>query len=77
MVRQSADTALRMYDCVQNLDWVLINWWNLYRSTQDATLLPDLYAVLRGEVNKQVHLAIKNETDGTLFNLAVSDRNCH
>eukprot|EP01052_Picozoa_sp_SAG31_P029930 SAG31_NODE_3023_length_4780_cov_5.085665_3_plen_451_part_00 len=47
-------------DYQTNLDWVLINWWNLYRSTQDTTLLPDLYALLRGEVNKQVHLAIKS-----------------
>ena len=30
-----------------------------YRATQNRHLLPDLYALLRGEVNKQVHLATK------------------
>ena len=42
-----------------NLLWALVNYWNLYRVTQDANLLPDFYAVLRGSVNHQAHLAIK------------------
>ena len=45
------------YAC--NLMWVLVNYWNLYRSTMDTALLPDLYAILRGSVNHQAHLAAK------------------
>ena len=53
------DPTTSLNDYQTNLDWVLINFWNLYRATQDADLLPDLYALLRGEVNKQVHIATK------------------
>ena len=53
-----------------NLLWVLVNYYNLYRATLDATLLPDLYALLRGAVNHQVHLAVKG-ADG-LWHLPVT-----
>ena len=46
-----------------NLIWALVNYWNLYRSTMAADLLPDFYAVLRGSVNHQAHLATK-QADG-------------
>ena len=37
----------------------------LYRATMDADLLPDLYTLLRGSVNHQLHLATKG-SDGKL-----------
>ena len=51
------------YQC--NLLWALVNYWNLYRATLDADLLPDLYTLLRGAVNHQLHEATK-DADGTL-----------
>lgn len=42
-----------------NLLWVLVNVYNLYRTTLDLTLLPPLYSVLRASVNHQLHLATK------------------
>ena len=38
---------------------------SLYRATMDADLLPDLYTLLRGSVNHQLHLATKG-SDGKL-----------
>eukprot|EP00040_Diaphanoeca_grandis_P024371 m.618 g.618 ORF g.618 m.618 type:complete len:612 (-) comp296_c0_seq1:277-2112(-) len=58
------DTQVKPPAYACNLLWVLVNFWNLYRATMDETLLPDLYAVLRGSVNHQVHLATKT-ADGT------------
>ena len=40
--------------------------WNLYRATMDDDLLPDLYTLLRGAVNHQLHEATKEGPDGTL-----------
>jgi len=46
------DPTTKISDYQTNLDWVLVSVWNLYRSTQNKDLLPDLYALLRGEVSQ-------------------------
>lgn len=58
---QDSQVKTPAYAC--NLLWVLVNYWNMYRVTMDAALLPDLYAILRGSVNHQAHLATKG-SDG-------------
>lgn len=48
-----------------NLLWAAVNYWNLYRFSQDASMLPPLHSLVRGLVNHLVYQLDEEEEENT------------